>query len=151
MKKLVLGIFALQILVSVSGCASLSSISTNAIPRTNVSLSGTNASVSTPYGNVNTRAKKPNSIQLEGQFLRKSKDTTFIIAIQKVGINYKATFSKVTNLVDTLNVFQPLKSYQVGKDFAFLDIQNKVVLKYVSGYPNGIQYNGNFYKQFNTK
>ena len=151
MKKLVLGIFALKILVSVSGCASLSSISTNAIPRTNVSLSGTNASVSTPYGNVNTRAKKPNSIQLEGQFLRKSKDTTFIIAVQKVGINYKATFSKVTDLVDTLNVFQPLKSYQIGKDFAFLDTQNKVVLKYVSGYPNGIQYNGNFYKQFNTK
>ena len=151
MKKLVLGIFALQILVSVSGCASLSSISTNAIPRTNVSLSGTNASVNTPYGNVNTRAKKPNSIQLEGQFLRKSKDTTFIIAIQKMGINYKATFSKVTNLVDTLNVFQPLKSYQIGKDFAFLDSQNKVVLKYVSGYPNGIQYNGIFYKQFNTK
>jgi hypothetical protein len=151
MKKLVLCIFALQILVSVSGCASLSSISTNAIPRTNVSLSGTNASVNTPYGSVNTRAKKPNSIQLEGQFLRKSKDTTFIIAIQKVGINYKATFSKVTDLVDTLNVFQPLKSYQIGKDFAFLDTQNKVVLKYVSGYPNGIQYNGNFYKQFNTK
>ena len=151
MKKLVLGIFALQILVSMSGCATLSSISTNAIPRTNVSLSGTNASVSTPYGNVNTRAKKPNSIQLEGQFLRKSKDTTFIIAIQKVGINYKATFSKVTDLVDTLNVFQPLKSYQIGKDFAFLNTENKVVLKYVSGYPNGIQYNRNFYKQFNTK
>ena len=151
MKKLVLGIFALKILVSVSGCASLSSISTNAIPRTNVSLSGTNASVSTPYGNVNTRAKKPNSIQLEGQFLRKSKDTTFIIAVQKVGINYKATFSKVTDLVDTLNVFQPLKSYQIGKDFAFLDTQNKVVLKYVSGYPNGIQYNENFYKQFIIK
>ena len=151
MKKLILGIFALQILVSVSGCASLSSISTNAIPRTNVSLSGTNASVNTPYGNVNTRAKKPNVIQLEGQFLRKSKDTTFIIAIQKVGINYKATFSKVTDLVDTLNVFQPLKSYQIGKDFAFLNTENKVVLKYVSGYPNGIQYNRNFYKQFNTK
>ena len=151
MKKLVLGIFALQILVSMSGCATLSSISTNAIPRTNVSLSGTNASVSTPYGNVNTRAKKPNVIRLEGQFLKKSKDTTFIIAIQKVGINYKATFSKVTNLVDTLNVFQPLKSYQIGKDFAFLDSQNKVVLKYVSGYPNGIQYNGIFYKQFNNK
>ena len=151
MKKLILGIFALQILVSVSGCTSLSSLSTNAIPRTNVSLSGTNASVSTPYGNVNTRAKKPNVIQLEGQFLRKSKDTTFIISIQKVGINYKATFSKVTNLVDTLNVFQPLKSYQIGKDFAFLNTQNKVVLKYVSGYPNGVQYNGNFYKQFNTK
>ena len=151
MKKLVLGIFALQILVSMSGCATLSSISTNAIPRTNVSLSGTNASVNTPYGNVNTRAKKPNVIQLEGQFLRKSKDTTFIIAIQKVGINYKATFSKVTDLVDTLNVFQPLKSYQIGKDFAFLNTENKVVLKYVSGYPNGIQYNRNFYKQFNTK
>ena len=151
MKKLILGIFALQILVSVSSCATLSSLSSNAIPRTNVSLSGTNASVNTPYGNVNTRAKKPNVIRLEGQFLRKSKDTTFIIAIQKVGINYKATFSKVTNLVDTLNVFQPLKSYQIGKDFAFLDSQNKVVLKYVSGYPNGIQYNGNFYKQFNTK
>jgi hypothetical protein len=148
MKKLILGIFALQILVSVSSCASLSSISTNAIPRTNVSLSGTNASVNTPYGNVNTRAKKPNVIQLEGQFLRKSKDTTFIIAIQKVGINYKATFSKVTDLVDTLNVFQPLKSYQIGRDFAFLDTQNKVVLKYVSGYPNGVQHKGIFYKQF---
>ena len=151
MKNLILGIFALQILVSVSGCATLSSLSSNAIPRTNISLSGTNASVNTPYGNVNAKAKKVNSTQLEGQFLRKSKDTTFIIAIQKVGINYKATFSKVTDLVDTLNVFQPLKSYQIGKDFAFLNTENKVVLKYVSGYPNGIQYNRNFYKQFNTK
>ncbi len=151
MKKLILGIFALQILVSVSGCASLSSISTNAIPRTNVSLSGTNASVNTPYGNVNTRAKKPNVIQLEGQFLRKSKDMTFIITIQKEGIRYKATFSEVTESVDTITIFYPLTIYKIGKDYAFLDIQNKVVLKYVSGYPNGIQYNGNFYKQFNTK
>ncbi len=151
MKKLILGIFALQILMAMSSCATLSSLSSNAIPRTNVSILGTNASVNTPYGNVNTRAKKPNVTQLEGQFMRKSKDTTFIIAIQKVGINYKATFSKVTNLVDTLNVFQPLKSYQIGKDYAFLDIENKVVLKYVSGYPNGVQYNGIFYKQFIIK
>jgi hypothetical protein len=148
MKKLTLGIFALQILVSVSGCATLSSLSSNAIPRTNVSVSGTNASVSTPYGNVNTKAKKPNPIQLEGQFLRKSKDTTFIIAVQKVGIGYKATFSKVMSSVDTLAVFHPLKPYQIGKDFAFLDVQNRVVFKYVSGFPNGIQYMGVFYKQF---
>ena len=151
MKKLIMGIYALQILMAMNSCATLSSISSNAIPRTNISILRTNSSLNTPYGNVNTRAKKPNVIQLEGQFLRKSKDTTFIIAIQKLGINYKATFSKVTNLVDTLNVFRPLKSYQIGKDFAFLDIQNKVVLKYVSGYPNGIQYNGNLYKQVNTK
>jgi hypothetical protein len=148
MKKLTLGIFALQILVSMSGCATLSSLSSNAIPRTNVSLSGTNASVSTPYGNVNTKAKKPNPIQLEGQFLRKSKDTTFIIAVQKVGIGYKATFSKVMSSVDTLTVFHPLTIYQIGKDFAFLDVQNRVVFKYVSGFPNGIQYKGIFYKQF---
>ena len=96
-------------------------------------------------------AKKANPIQLDGQFLRKSKDTTFIIAIQKVGIGYKATFSKVMNLVDTLKVFQPLYTYQIGRDFAFLDAQNKVVFKYVSGYPNGIQYNGIFYKQFILK
>ncbi len=151
MKKSILGIFALQILMSMSGCATLSSLSTNAIPRTNVSLYGTNASVNTPYGSVNTQAKKPNPIQLEGQFLRKSKDITFIIAIQKVGINYKATISKVTDLVDTINIFQPLTTYQVGRDFAFLDNQNKVVFKYVSGYPNGVQYNGIFYKQFNIK
>lgn len=148
MKKLGLGIFALQILMSMSGCATLSSLSSNAIPHTNVSMSGTNASVNTPYGNVNTQAKKPNPSQLEGQFLRKSKDTTYIITVQKVGNFYKATFSKVNLLVDTLNTFQPLKSYQIGKDFAFLDAQNKVVFKYVSGYPNGIQYNGIFYKQF---
>ena len=151
MKKSILGIFALQILMSMSGCTTLSSLSSNAIPRTNVSLSGTNASVNTPYGNVNTQAKKANPIQLDGQFLRKSKDTTFIIAIQKVGIGYKATFSKVMNLVDTLKVFQPLYTYQIGRDFAFLDAQNKVVFKYVSGYPNGIQYNGIFYKQFILK
>lgn len=148
MKKLILGIFALQILMALSGCASLSSISSNAIPRTNVSISGTNASVNTPYGNVNTKAKKPNVIQLEGQFLRKSKDTTFIITIQKVGISYKATFSKVTDSVDTLQVFCPLTIYKIGKDFAFLDAGNKIVLKYVSGFPNGIQYKDIFYKQF---
>ena len=151
MKKSTLGIFALQILVSMSGCATLSSLSTNAIPRTNVSLSGANTSVNTPYGNLNMKAKKVNPIQLEGQFLRKSKDTTFIIAIQKVGVFYKATFSKVRNSVDTLTIFQPLTTYQIGKDYAFLDSQNKVVFKYVSGYPNGIQYNGIFYKQFNMR
>ena len=151
MEKSTLGIFALQILVSMSGCATLSSLSTNAIPRTNVSLSGANTSVNTPYGNVNMKAKKVNPIQLEGQFLRKSKDTTFIIAIQKVGINYKATFSKVTDLVDTLKIFQPLSTYQMGRDYAFLDSQNKVVFKYVSGFPNGIQFNGIFYKQFNMR
>ncbi len=151
MKKSFFGIFALQILMSMSGCATLSSLSSNAIPRTNVSLSGTNASVNTPYGNVNTQAKKANPIQLEGQFLRKSKDTTFIISLQKMGIHYKATFTKATNLVDTLKAFYPLKPYQIGRDFAFLDNQNKVVLKYVSGYPNGIQYNGIFYKQFIVK
>ncbi len=140
--------FALQILVSMSGCATLSSLSSNAIPHTNVSLSGTNASVNTPYGNVSTQTKKPKPFQLEGQFLRKSKDTTFIITIQKVGDCYKATFSKVKVSVDTLNTFQPLKPYQVGKDFAFLDTQNKVVFKYVSGFPNGIQYEAKFYKQF---
>ena len=148
MKKSILGIFALQIIMVMNSCATLSSLSSNAIPRTNVSISGTNASVNTPYGNVNTRTKKPNAIQLEGQFLRKSKDTTFIIAIQKVGINYKATFSKVTDSVDTLRVFHPLTTYKIGKDFAFLDAQNKIVLKYVSGFPNGIQYKGIFYKQF---
>lgn len=148
MKKLVLDIFALQILVSISGCTTLSNLSSNAIPRTNVSLSGTNASVNTPYGNVNIQAKKANPTQLEGQFLRKSKDTTFIIAIQKVGSFYKATFSKVNLLVDTLGTFQPLTTYQIGKDFAFLDAQNKIVFKYVSGYPNGIKYDGIFYKQF---
>ena len=151
MKKSILGIYALQILVSMNGCASLSSISTNAIPRTNVSISGTNASVNTPYGNVNTRAKKPNSIQLEGQFLRKSKDMTFIIAIQKEGIRYKATFSEVTESVDTITISYPLTTYKIGKDYAFLDTENKVVLKYISGFPNGVQYNRNFYKQFNTK
>lgn len=148
MKKSILGIFALQILMSMSGCATLSSLSTNAIPHTSVSVSGSNGYVNTPYGSVNTQSKKPNSIQLEGQFLRKSKDTTFIITIKKVGIHYKATFTKVTNLVDTLKAFYPLSTYQIGKDFAFLDKQNKVVLKYVSGYPNGIQCNGIFYKQF---
>jgi hypothetical protein len=148
MKKSTLGIFALQILMSMSGCTTLSSLSSNAIPRTNVSLSGTNASVNTPYGSVNTQTKKPNPIQLEGQFLRKLKDTTFIITLQKIGIHYNATFTKATNLVDTLKAFYPLSTYQIGRDFAFLDSQNKVVLKYVSGYPNGIQYNGIFYKQF---
>lgn len=148
MKKSFLGIFALQILVSMSGCATISSLSTNAIPRTNVSLSGTNASVNTPYGNVNTQTQKPKLTQLEGQFLRKSKDTTFIISVQKAGNLYKATFSKVKSSVDTLKVIQRLSTYQIGKDFAFLDAQNKVVFKYVSGYPNGIKYNNDFYKQF---
>lgn len=151
MKKTVLGIFALQIIVSLSGCATLTNLSSNAIPRTNVNLSGSNTYVSTPYGSVNTQVKKPNSVQLEGQFLRKLKDTTFIISIQKAGNLYKATFSKVTDLVDTLHIFQSLKPYQVGKDFAFLDTQNKVVFKYVLGYPNGIKYNDNFYKQFIIK
>ncbi len=148
MKKSISGIFALQILMSMSGCATLSSLSTNAIPHTNVSVSGSNGYVNTPYGSVNTQSKKPNPTQLEGQFLRKSKDTTFIITLQKVGIHYKATFTKATDLVDTLKAFYPLSTYQIGKDFAFLDAKNKVVLKYVSGYPNGIQYNGMFYKQF---
>ena len=148
MKKSFLGIFALQILMSVSGCATLSSLSTNAIPRTSVSVSGSSGYVNTPYGSVNTEAKKPKPIQLEGQFLRKSKDTTFIISLQKVGISYKAIFSKVTDSVDTLKTFYPLYTYQIGKDFGFLDSQNKVVLKYVSGYTNGIQHNGIFYKQF---
>lgn len=148
MKKSFLGIFALQILVSMSGCATISSLSSNAIPRTNVSLSGTNASVNTPYGNVNTQTKKTKLIQLEGQFLRKSKDTTFIISVQKAGNLYKATFSKVKISVDTLKVIEPLSTYQIGKDFAFLDAQNQVVFKYVSGYPNGIKYNNDFYKQF---
>lgn len=148
MKKSILGIFPLQILMPVSGCATLSSLSTNAIPRTNVSVSGANGYVNTPYGSVNTQAKKPNTIQLEGQFLRKSKDTTFIITIKKVGIHYKATFTKATDLVDTLMAFYPLSTYQIGKNFAFLDTQNKVVLKYASGYPNGIQCSGIFYKQF---
>jgi hypothetical protein len=148
MKKSILGIFALQILGFVGGCTTLSSLSTNAIPRTNVSLSGTNASMNTPYGNVNTRAKKSNVIRLEGQFLRKSKDVTFIITIQKDGIRYKATFSEVTESVDTITIFYPLTTYKIGKDYAFLDTENKVVLKYISGFPNGIQYKGLFYKQF---
>ena len=148
MKKSFLGIFALQILMSMSGCTTLSSLSTNAIPRTSVSVSGSNGYLNTPYGSVNTEAKKPKPIQLEGQFLRKSKDTTFIISVQKVGIRYKAIFSKVTDSVDTLKTFYPLSTYQIGKDFGFLDSQNKVVFKYVSGYPNGIQYSGIFYKQF---
>ena len=148
MKKSFLGIFALQILMSMSGCATLSSLSTNAIPRTSVSVSGLNGYVNTPFGSVNTEAKKPKPIQLEGQFLRKSKDTTFIISLQKVGISYKAILSKVTDSVDTLKTFYPLSTYQIGKDFGFLDSQNKVVLKYVSGYPNGVQCNGIFYKQF---
>ncbi len=148
MKKSILGIFPLQILMPVSGCATLSSLSTNAIPRTNISVSGSNGYVNTPFGSVNTQTKKPNTIQLEGQFLRKSKDTTFIITLQKVGIHYKATFTKATDLVDTLKAFYPLSTYQIGKDFAFLDAKNKVVLKYVSGYPNGIQCSGIFYKQF---
>ena len=146
MKKSILGIFVLQIIMS--GCATISSLSSNAIPRTNVSLSGTNASVNTPYGNVNTQMKKPKIIQLEGQFLRKSKDTTFIISVQKSGNLYKATFSKVMSSVDTIDVIQPLSTYQIGKDFAFLDTQNKVVFKYISGYPNGIKYLNDFYKQF---
>jgi hypothetical protein len=148
MRKLTVGIFALQILLSMSGCATLSSLSTNAIPHTSVSMSGSNGYVNTPYGSVNTEAKKPNAIQLEGQFLRKSKDTTFIIAVQKIGIQYKATLTKATNLVDTLRTYYPLSTYQIGKDFAFLDTQRKVVLKYVSGFPNGIYYNNIFYKQF---
>jgi hypothetical protein len=148
MRKLTVGIFALQILLSMSGCATLSSLSTNAIPHTSVSMSGSNGYVNTPYGSVNTQTKKPNAIQLEGQFLRKSKDTTFIIEVQKMGVQYKATFTKATNLVDTLKTYYPLITYQIGKDFAFLDSQSKVVMKYVSGFPNGIQYNGIFYKQF---
>jgi hypothetical protein len=151
MKKLTSGIFALQILVSMGGCTTLSSLSTNAIPRTNISVSGSNGYVNTPYGSVNTEAKKPKPIQLEGQFLRKIKDTTFIISLQKVGIHYKATLTKATDLIDTLKAFYPLSTYQIGKDFALLDTQNKVVMKYVSGYPNGIQYDGIFYKQFIIK
>ena len=42
MKKSILGILVLQIIMS--GCATISSLSSNAIPRTNVSLSGANAS-----------------------------------------------------------------------------------------------------------
>lgn len=148
MRKSILGIFTLQILVSMAGCTTLSSLSTNAIPRTSVGISGSNGYVNTPYGSVNTQSKKPNPIQLGGQFLRKSKDTTFIITLQKVGIHYQATFTKATDLVDTLKTFYPLSTYQIGKDFAFLNTQNKVVLKYVSGYPNGVQCNGLFYKQF---
>lgn len=148
MKKSILGIFALEICMSMAGCATLSSLSTNAIPRTTVSMSGSNGYINTPYGSVNTQSKKRNSIQLEGQFLRKSKNTTYIISLQKVGIHYKATFTKATNLVDTLKAFYPLSTYQIGKDFAFLDTQNKVVLKYVSGYPNGVRCKDLFYKQF---
>jgi hypothetical protein len=151
MKKLILGIFALKILVSMGGCATLSSLSTNAIPRTNISVSGSSGYVNTPYGSVNTEAKKPKPIQLEGQFLLKNKETIFIISLQKVGIHYKATLTKATDLIDTLKAFYPLSTYQIGKDFALLDTQNKVVMKYVSGYPNGIQYDGVFYKQFIIK
>jgi hypothetical protein len=151
MKKLILGIFALKILVSMGSCATLSSLSTNAIPRTNISVSGSSGYVNTPYGSVNTEAKKPKPIQFEGQFLLKNKETTFIISLQKVGIDYKVTLTKATDLIDTLQTFYPLSAYQIGKDYALLDTQNKVVMKYVSGYPNGIQYDGVFYKQFIVK